>query len=126
MINITGDDDEGSSWSVHRTRKRGRPWRESTDGSEPPKVVKGPSTPEEHDHKLMVIVLVFDGITPLSPDNPMKMATLLNKEFGDVSSAKKLRSGDLFMKRKSVDQRKKVMNAPYFGGVQICVIFLGV
>ena len=98
MINITGDDDEGSSWRVNRTTKRGRPRRKSPEGSDIPKVVKGPSTPEEYDHKLMVIVSIFDGVTPLSPDNPIRMATLNNKEFGDVCSAKKLRSGDLFIK----------------------------
>ena len=56
-------------------------------GRNPPKAVKGPSTPEEYFHKLMVIVSVFDGVTPLK-----KMATLIHKEFRDVSNDRKLRS----------------------------------
>ena len=119
MINIASDDDEGSSWRVNRTRKRGRPRRESSEGSEPPKVVKGPATPEEYYHKLMAIVSGFDGVTLLSPDNPIKMAPLINKEFGDVISAKKFRSGDLFIKCKSVDQWEKVMKTQYFDGVRV-------
>ena len=59
------------------------------NGRNLPKAVKGPSTPAEHYHKLMAIVSVFDGVTPFSPDNPIKMATLINKEIGDVSGAKK-------------------------------------
>ena len=51
-------------------------------------MAEGPSTPEEYNHKLIVLDLVFDGITPLSPDNPIKMAALINKEFSDVSRAK--------------------------------------
>ena len=119
MINISSDDDEGSSWSVSGIGKRGRPRRESTEGSEPPQLVKAFSIPDEYHSKLLVIVLASDGFTPLSLDNPIKMATLINKEFGDVSRTKKLRSRDLFIECKSVAQWETVMNASYFGGVRV-------
>ena len=90
MINVSGEDDEDSSWSVNRTRKRGRLRWESTDESEPPKLVKAFSIPDEHHAKLLVIFSASDGSIPFSPANPMKMAALIKKEFGDVSSAKKL------------------------------------
>ena len=77
MINVSGEDDESSSWSLNRNRKKGRPRRESTKGSEPPKVVKAFSIPDEHHAKLLVIVSASDGSKPLSPDNPIKMATLI-------------------------------------------------
>ena len=89
MINISSDDDEGSSWSVSGIGKRGRPRRESTEGSEPPQLVKAFSIPDEYHSKLLVIVLASDGFTPFSLDNPIKMATLINKEFRDVSRTKK-------------------------------------
>ena len=47
------------------------------------------------------------------------MATLIKKEFGDGSNAKKLRSGDLFIECKSVAQWEMLMIASYFGGVQV-------
>ena len=84
-----------------------------------PQSGQGPSTPEENNHKVIVIVLVFDGITPLNPNNPIKMAPLMNKKFGDVSRTRNLRSGDLFMKCKSVDQWDKVMKIQYFDGVRV-------
>ena len=43
----------------------------------------------------------------------------VNKEFGDVSSAKNLRSEDLFIKCKSVDQWEKVMKAQYIDRVRV-------
>ena len=48
----------------------------STHESEPPKAVKARSIP---DAKRMVIVSVSEGSEPLSPDNPIKMATLIKK-----------------------------------------------
>ena len=119
MINVSGDDEEDSSWSVNRTRKRGTPRQERIEESEPPKAVKATSIPDEHHSKLLVIVSAFDGFSPFSTNNPIKMATLINKEFVEVSSAKKLRSGDIFNECKSVTQREMVLTASYFGGVRV-------
>ena len=60
MINVS-DEDDGSSWSVNRTRKRGRPWRKSTYESKPPKAIKATSILDEHRAKLLDIVSAFDG-----------------------------------------------------------------
>ena len=74
MVNLSGEDDNGLSPIAIQARKRGRHRRESTDESDPHKVVKALSIPEEHHTKLFVIVLASDGSKHLSPDNPIKMA----------------------------------------------------
>ena len=47
------------------------------------------------------------------------MATLIKNEFGDLSSAKKIRSGNLFIECKSITQWETVLRASYFGGVRV-------
>ena len=79
MINVSGEDDEGLSWSVNQTRKRGRPRQESTDESEHPKAVTTTSVPDEQHAKLLVIVSASEGSQPLSHDNLIKMTTLIKK-----------------------------------------------
>ena len=81
---MSGEDDEVSSWLDNQTRQRGRPRRESSDESEPAKAVKATSIPDEHHAKLLVIVSASDGSKPLSPANPIKMATLIKKRIQET------------------------------------------
>ena len=65
-------------------------------------MVKAFSIPDELYAKLLVMVSASDVSKPLTPDNPIKMTARVKKEFGNVSSTKTLRSGDLFIECKSV------------------------
>ena len=68
---------------------------------------KGVKAQEEPDDKFQIIISSLEGPKPSIFGNPLKLATLIGKEFGDVHSAKKFRSGDLLIQCKSVAQREK-------------------
>ena len=72
---------------------------------------------KEPDGKFPIIISTLEGSKPLIFGNPIKMATLIGKEFGDVHCAKKLRSGDLLIQCKSVVQREKILRVSLFGGI---------
>ena len=84
--------------------KRVEPVEGSSDESEG---CKGVKAQEEPDDKFQIIISSLKGPKPSIFGNPLKLATLIWKEFGDVHSAKKLRSGDLLIQCKSVAQREK-------------------
>ena len=88
-----GDDDQACPprW-VRDSRgsgtKRVKPVEESSDESEQ---CKGIKAQEEPDDKFPIIISTLEGSKPLIFGNPIKLATLIWKEFGDVRGANQLR-----------------------------------
>ena len=94
MDNKSWEEDDEAPSSVNRaTResgvKRVRSRQESSEEYDFPKAGKASVNENGQNGKFPIIILAREGSKPICSENPIKMATLIKKVFGDVSRVKK-------------------------------------